>query len=340
MYVVLIIALAAVVLIAVSVAQVYRSIPLIELKRRARHGDKVSKKLYKVAAYKVSSQFVLWLIAGVASAGFFVVLSRKSPVWISLTGSAVLIWIAYAWIPRSSINIVSQFLAVSIVSPLSWLLQYINSTVLKVYNLVGKEKNYHTGLYEKADLISLLKLQNKQEDSRIDKFEIKMMERVLSFNDKKVSDIMSPKRKVVTVAGDDMLGPIVLDELHKSQQTLFPVHDKKPANIIGILDLNSAIDFKDTAKASTVMSKRIFYVHEDEKLSSLMDTITKTHQQLFLVVNSHSEYIGIVSARAVLTELVGDDLADEFDQHESLEAVANRFSEPDIIDEIPTDNDQ
>src|ERR1700728_3343448 len=98
--------LALVVLVTISIAQAYRALPLIELKRRARQGDGSSKALYRVAAYEFSSQFLLWLIASLSSAGFFVLVTRNSPVWLALISSVILIWVAYIWIPRSSINVI------------------------------------------------------------------------------------------------------------------------------------------------------------------------------------------------------------------------------------------
>lgn len=328
MYIVTILALAILVLVSVSIAQVYRSLPLIELKRRARHGDGWSKSVYRVAVYKFSAQFLLWLIASLASAVFFVIVSRKSPVWLALTSCVALIWVAFIWIPRSSINLVSEYLAKVLSSPISWLLRHIDPITSFLHETVTKtNKVSHTGIYEKADVIDLLKRQNKQADSRIDPFEIEMMKRLLDFNDKKVIDVMTPKRKVTAVSVNDTLGPIILSELHKSGQVQFPVYDKKVTNIVGVIDISLLTELKQTSTAKSTMTNRIAYAHEEEGLSSLLKTMMKVHQQLFVVINSHEEYTGVITEKAILSELVGEHLAEDFDQHENKEAVARRFED-------------
>ncbi|HEX6257973.1 MAG TPA: hypothetical protein VFZ48_00675, partial [Candidatus Saccharimonadales bacterium] len=45
----------------------------------------------------------------------------------------------------------------------------------------------------------------------------------LSFQQKRVKDFMIPITKVVTVAHDELLGPMMLDELHRTKQQVFPV---------------------------------------------------------------------------------------------------------------------
>ena len=48
---------------------------------------------------------------------------------------------------------------------------------------------------------------------------------IMSFDEKKVSDIMIAKNKMMFVNVKDVLGPLVLDKLYKSGFTNFPVVD-------------------------------------------------------------------------------------------------------------------
>lgn len=322
------VALALVVLVTISIAQVYRALPLVELKRRARHGDKSAKSLYRVSAYQFSSQFLLWFLASVASAGFFVIVARRSPVWVSLVSFLVLIWVAFIWIPRSSINSISRVIAQGLAGPISWLLRYIDPPIHRIgHMLVLTRGTRHTQVYEKVDLENLLKQQSKQTDSRVDPTEIEMLKRVLSFNDKKVIDVMTSKSKVTAVELKDNLGPVILTELHKSGQEYFPVYDEKPGDIVGVIDINNIADVSETKKASAAMTKSVSYAQEEEKLTSILNVMIKTHHQLFIVVNNHEEYTGVITAKDILSELVGDSIIDDFDQHESRQAVAKRFDQ-------------
>lgn len=331
MYIVLIIALALLVIIFISVAKVYRSIPLIELKRRAKEGHEPSKSLYKVASYKFSSQFVLYFLATIASAIFFVYITKKSPLWVALTASLALIWLAYIWIPRSAVNIVSEYLAQAFAKPLGWLLQYIHPFI----SIFGKKtsKPSHTGLYERSDLVRLLSAQKKQEDNRIDAFELDLLKHVVGFGDMKVSDVMTPKRKVNGVPAGEVLGPLVLTELHKTNHTHFPVYEGRLANIVGILNITGISSLKLTVTADEAMSPSVYYVHEDQSLGEVLQIIIETSQELMIVINSNQDYVGIITGREILKSLVGEVVADEFERYDDKEFVAKRFDQQPVQQE-------
>ena len=333
MYAALIIILALLVILFISIAQVYKSIPLIELKRRARAGHEPAKSLYKVASYKYSSQIFLLLLATIAAAFYFVLISRKSPLWVSLISSIALIWLAYVWIPRSSVNIVSQYFAQVLAKPLAWILQYIHPQLKHVHKDFDKPR--HTGLYEREDIVKLLSLQQKQEDNRIDDFEIDLLKHVLDFDRLKVIDLMTPKSKVNAISVKETLGPIVLSELHKTNHTYFPVYENRTSNIVGILGIASLGHSKNTISVDEVMNPSIYYVHEEQNLGEVLQVMIKTSQEIFIVINGDQEYVGIVTAREILKELVGETLTEEFDQYDNREMVANKFNPKEEVEVLP-----
>src|SRR5581483_7757045 len=61
----------------VLVYKVYHSIPVLELKRRARQGDKRANDLYKVGAYEATLDVILW-VAGVAVGAVLFIWSART----------------------------------------------------------------------------------------------------------------------------------------------------------------------------------------------------------------------------------------------------------------------
>lgn len=326
MYAALLIVLAVLAILFVSMAKVYRSVPLVELKRRARIGQQPAKSLYKVASYKYSSQFLLLLLGTVASAAFFVLLAKRSPTWVAVTGALALIWLAYIWVPRSSINIVSQYFAQIFAKPIGWVLQYIHPPLSRLQKFFDKPA--HTGLYEREDIVRLLTLQQKQSDNRIDEFELDLLKHVVNFGSRRVTDVMTPKRKVQAIPANEILGPIVLSELHKTNHRYFPVYEDKSSNVVGILSLYGLSGSKLTVTAYEAMSQSIYYIHEEQNLNQALQVILKSGQEMLIVINNLGEYTGLITARAILKELVGETITDEFDQYDNRELVAKRFLAP------------
>lgn len=346
MYIVLILILAVLVMIFISIATVYKSISLVELKRRARNGQHLAKSLYRVASYKYSSQFLLLLLATISATAFFYFVSEKSPVWVALTADFALVWLAYVWIPRGPVNTVSQYLAQILSRPLGWALEYLHPLFKHVHKKTSRMP--HTGLYELSDIVRLLTVQQKQKDNRIDEFEINLLKHVLNFSHYQVVDIMTPKRKVHSISIKDILGPIVLSELHKTGHTHFPVFEGKATNVVGILSIAGYAHTKQSLGVEEVMSQSIYYVHEEQYLSEILQVIIKNSQEMFIVVNRSQEYVGIITAREILKSLVGTEITDEFDSYDNREKVAAMFNaghevtdivEEGLVDEIPEDKD-
>jgi CBS domain containing-hemolysin-like protein len=180
----------------------------------------------------------------------------------------------------------------------------------------------HTGVYEKSDLADLLERQKHQEDSRISASEIALLQHSLTFGDKLVVDVLTPKRVVKTVAASEHIGPVLMDELSKTGHSRFPVYDQKHDNIVGILYLHDLVGIKQTGTVADVMNHKLTYVHEDFTLYQTLQAFLKTKRHLFLAVNSYEEYVGIVTIEDVLEQMIGKPIVDEFDRYDDMRAVA------------------
>ena len=144
-----------------------------------------------------------------------------------------------------------------------------------------------------------------------------------AFDDQAVEDIMTPISVVDTARVDDSLGPLVLDDLHKTGHSRFPVIDGDAHHVVGILYLHDIINLK-SAKPTVrdAMDPRVHYIHQNQSLEHALNGFLKSHRHLFVVVNDYRETVGILTLEDVLESLVGKKIVDEFDQYEDLRAVA------------------
>lgn len=315
-------------LLAISLQRTYSSIPLKELKRRARSGDRVAETLHRVASYGASLRALLWVVTILFAAIFFVVLSDATANWFAVLVSALLLWFGFIWLPTQEATSVSVWFARTVAPLLEKILQYLGPMLERVNSFIRRHRplSVHTGLYDKTDLQLLFERQKIQSDNRVDAVTLEIVQHTLAFGDKKVSDILTPRRVVKSVAITDNTGPVIMDDLHKSGHSRFPVYEDKQDNIVGVLYLRSLVKSKAGGTVAKVMSKTVCYVHEDQPLTEALQAILKTHQQLFIVVNSFEEYVGIVTIEDILEEIIGRQIVDEFDQYEDLRAVAAKMA--------------
>lgn len=321
---ILVLLLAALTLVSVSIQKTYSKIPLKELKRRANRGDEVAKALHSAVSYGASLELLLWVVIGLSAAGFFVVLSTSLPSWLAIFGCAALLWVGFAWLPTSEVSGLSQKAAQWLAPGLAWLLSKLYPVLNKVSAFAQNHRriSIHSGLYQKEDLMELLDRQQKQPDNRMTAAELMVVKGALTYSDKVIRDIMTPKRVVKTVKQDDSVGPLLLDELHKSGFSRFPVTGDKSDEIVGILYLRDLVNVKDGGQVKTFMKKPVYYVNEEKPLQHALQAFLRTKRHLFVVVNSFEEMVGIITIEDVLEQILGKQIVDEFDKYEDLRAVA------------------
>lgn len=156
--------------------------------------------------------------------------------------------------------------------------------------------------------------------------EKKLIQHGLLFETKMVSEIMTPRGVIDGISKKELLGPLVLDDLHKTGHSRFPVTDGDIDHIVGMLHIHDlfTLDTKRSTTAEKAMEARVFYIRQDQTLQHALAAFIRTHHHLFIVVNEYRETVGIVSLEDVIEALLGRKIIDEFDTHDDLRQVAMR----------------
>lgn len=309
----------------------YYYLPAAELKRRAGRKDPLAEKLYPAVAYGSSLRALLWIFIGLSSAGGFVLLARSGNPWASFLVVILVLWTAFYWLPASRVTRVGARLTSLVTPAIVRLLNYVHPLLSRVAGLA--ERRYtapeHTGLYERDDFLKLIEQQQWQKDSRISPEELEIAKRALNFEDHKVADILVPRKQIKTILASDTIGPILIDELHKSGQDYVLVRDKDKSKgmVVGTLEFKK-LGLGSAGKVRDHMSANIYYIHENDSLGDALHAFFVTNHSLFIVVNSSEEYVGIISIEDIIKQLLGHIPGDDFEQFSNMEAVAGRHHGP------------
>lgn len=300
--------------------------PLHELRRRARsNSDKQAQALYKLLAFQSSLKIFIWLVGTISGSVLLIFLAHISG-WLVLAFVLSISWLLFD--DRFS------------VSPGGWLWRissFVAPVILPVVNflqpLFGRAPGHlgrptaHSGVYEKEDLLELLHHQSGQIDNRIPEIQLKAARGALSFGDKTVLSIMTPRKKVVWVNGADSIGPKLMDDLHKTGFIRFPViaGGSKPTNpeVIGSLYLTDLLKhLEKSGKVQDIMKKDAHFINESDSLLQALDGFLKAGQHLLIVVNNFEEVVGALTLDDVLSQILGQKISDEFDRYDDLRSVA------------------
>lgn len=315
--------LVAVALLGMMLLKAYSAVPPRELKRQARRGDARAAAMYRAAAYGSSLRLLLWLVVGLALAGGLVICARLAPPLIAVAALAGVVWYGFVWLPSGNVTGAGGRLAAGAAPALAAVLNYLHPLTDGLSSFVRARRPvvFHTGLFEREDLIDLLESQKQQPDSRISHQDVDMAIRALSFGDHTAADIMVPRRAVKQVRDSDPVGPVLMDELHSSGHSRFPVYAGKRDNIVGILHLAAGMA-SGGGQAGELAQRPVCYVHSDYSLGRVLQAFLTTRQSLLVVIDSHGEYMGIVTIESVVEQLLGYKLEDDFDGYDSRTAVA------------------
>lgn len=153
--------------------------------------------------------------------------------------------------------------------------------------------------------------------------ELQRLKASMSLDDHAVRDVMTPVSVLETADINDALGPLVLDGLHKTGHSRFPVINKDIHHVEGILYLHDIINLKSAKQTvREAMDSRVHYIHEEQTLEHALHGFLRTHRHMFIVVNDYRETVGVLTLEDVIETLLGKKIVDEFDQFEDLRVVA------------------
>jgi CBS domain containing-hemolysin-like protein len=322
--------IAALLLLAVAVAGVvirktYYSVPANELKRQAERNEPGARELHRVVSYGSSLRVFLWLLIALPSAVGVVLLARSVPLLVSLTAVLLLLWVSYSWLPASRVTRFGRSLTLTVSPVIAWLLNYLHPVLVRGAGLAEKRYNRdaHTGLYEREDLLKLIEQQQRQKDSRVSPEELEIARRALSFGDHEVGDIMTPRAEVQILSGGATIGPILIDELHQKGTEYALVRDTDEGPFTGVLTVKY-LNLKSKGHIRDITDPRVYFLHENDRLSEALHAFFSSNSPLFIVVNSFEEYVGVVTMENILKQLLGHVPGDGFDSYEEPAAVTTR----------------
>lgn len=308
--------------IIASLRPVYGIVTPKELQRRAKKGDQVAETLHDVSKYGMAADTVLLLASIITSALGFVLIANNLAGPLAVFCIAVLIFIIFTVLPRRTSK-VSRKIALQVSPYLGPLLGKIRPILDRIVVLVQRHRpvTVHTGLYEKEDLIDLLRQQQVVPHNRIEETELDLAMHALMFGDKKVVDYMVPRRAISTVKYDDPVGPILLTELYKTGFSRFPVFNDDEA-VVGTLYLKDLVDRPTVGSVADVMNRSVYYIDDTASLEGALAAFLKTKHHLFIVINGFEEIVGILTIEDVIEQIIGRKIVDEFDRYDDMRQVA------------------
>lgn len=292
---------------AIIAKKAYQIVPPHELKRQARSGNELARRLYTVVGFGGAAYVLLRSaeLLFITIATVLVVLG--SPVIVSVPTLLLAFWLLFMALPQMRLSNTAMQSVVFVTPAVAWLLHKTNPLWQRIADwLQVYMRPKHSGLYELEDLLDLLELQVGQPDNRITTEEITLIRSVLAFNDTKIRTVLLPKKQVKTITAGDAIGPILLDELHAHGQVAYPVTESasKSQEFVGVAYVD-ALDIHSKGSVADYMQKKVLQVSDSDLVSDVLHQLYQAGQHAAVVYDSHESYVGIVTTQMILKTLTG-----------------------------------
>lgn len=158
-------------------------------------------------------------------------------------------------------------------------------------------------------LNSLEELQHLIETSRdiLADEDKKLLTRTVDFKKYRVQDVMTAREDIVTIAHDELLGPLVLSDLYKTGHVTFPVVHGDIDHVVGFLDIRSLLTLESelSVVAAQAMTTEVLSVPAGETLHDGARLFLRSGQQLLLVTDDEGAVVGLLSLGDILGVLFG-----------------------------------
>lgn len=196
-------------------------------------------------------------------------------------------------------------------APLVWLINRFTWLVLAPFGIrVSSEEDTHT---EEELRILLAESARSGETGSIQKTEHELIEKVFSFDERLVRQIMVPRTQMAAVDAESSPEK-VLEAVGREGYSRVPVFSGSKDNIVGVIHtkelLRRFLD-KDTFSISSVM-RPAYFVPETKKIRVLLRELQSKRMHMAIVVDEFGVTSGLITLEDIVEELVGE-IQDEFD---------------------------
>jgi len=306
------------------------SLNVFELKRKAELNDAAAKLVYPIRAR--GNELMITLIIGnvLVNTGLAVLVDNVMP------GGAFVSALIAVFLVTALITIFGEILPIaffrrhglSIGARFSPYINFVMEIMRPISRPLGKIIDKTVGLetpdiYSADELMMILEEHEASDHSDIESDEMVIVKNALSFGDKLVRDVMTPKSVIKAISADEKFTLGVLKDLQESGHSRFPVYEGDISNVVGILYLRDLISkHGESLTAGQAADPNVNFVNEKQLLDHVLNGFIKTKKHLFVVINEFAETVGIITIEDILEEIIGREIVDEFDKFDDLREVA------------------
>ena len=194
-------------------------------------------------------------------------------------------------VPKKSVY---TFMGISAVlmfllSPIIFIIDGVSYIILKLF---GVDIKVQAETVSEEDIVSMLN--EGHEQGIFEGSEAEMITNIFELNDKQARDVMTHRKSVVFINGEDTLQEVIDFMLTTGNNTRYPVYDENIDNIMGILNMKDALICENTSNYQNTAIKNIpnilrkpVFIPENKSLNTLFKEMQSHKNHMVVVVDEY-----------------------------------------------------
>lgn len=196
--------------------------------------------------------------------------------------------------------------------PITKFLNISANLVLKLFGIDPRERKDHI---TEEEIRILAEAGAGSGDIRVS--DVALIKNIFAFDDKEVSEIMTPRTNMVSMPANATYEEAV-EIAANSRFSRFPVYDEDLDDIIGVLYIKDLLrvpnSMRDERFQLSLIAREPYFIPEGKKINVLFREMKQHHVSLAVVIDEYGGTDGIITMEDLLEEIVGD-IEDEYDEH-------------------------
>jgi putative hemolysin len=185
--------------------------------------------------------------------------------------------------------------------PMVWILERLSRATARLFGISGPT------MITEEEIRSLIDV--AQTEGVVEKSEAEMLEKVFHFGDRRILEVMTPRTEIVSVEVGSTLREL-LEAYSRATHTRFPVFERDPENIVGILSVKDLLEAMAQEKLKpeadvTSLIRPVYFVPETKLVAELFGELRERRQQIAIAVDQYGGVAGLVTLNRLLEVIVG-----------------------------------
>ena len=263
-----------------------------ELQRRINSGDKRAEKMLNKKKFVPVYNYFLQYFGCAIMIVSVISLSKVFDFWKSIVICFVVFLISKGILKSGILNRISSQINRKII-PIANGIYFAQN--IKTQNRLSKmaNKKQPWSFYSKEELLFFLANHKRI----LTENEQKWIEKVFELEEKTILEVGVAGEKMAIIHDNDLLTPLVIDELFKTKQKIFPVMNEEENKVKGVIFLEdiTKIDSSDSKKAQKVMHEEFLSIKPNLSALVALEKILSKGENYAILLERNGDLSGIVN---------------------------------------------